>query len=301
MPLRITKASEAISVSTITTCIIAPPGLGKTSMGFTAHKPLLLDFDKGAYRARNRGDTVQVETWGDVSGMGQDDLSPYRTLVVDTAGRALDVLSAQIMKDDPKNKRGESLTLQGFGVLKSRFTAWIKMVRGFGLDVVLLCHADEQKSGDDIIVRLDMQGGSKNEVYKVADMMGSIYMRGGKRMLNFNPTDVAFGKNPRQLPAIEVPDYGGKPDFLAGVISQTKAALNQLSELQTKVAAELTEWRGRIEVAGSPEAFDELVTEVAGASEEVRHQVKLLISQAGKAKGFTYSPTTKKWEGMKVA
>src|SRR6185436_2668694 len=166
MPLKITKATDPIEVKTLTTCIIGDPGLGKTSTAFTADKPLLLDFDHGAYRSKNRGDVVEVERWTDVTSIAQADLAAYRTLVVDTAGRALDCLAADIMDRDPKAGRGGSLTLQGYGALKGQFTAWLKLMRSFGLDVVLIAHIDEQKKGDDVIVRLDAQGSSKNEIYK---------------------------------------------------------------------------------------------------------------------------------------
>jgi hypothetical protein len=202
MTLRITKASDPITVSQIIATIYAPPGVGKTSIGYTAEAPLLLDFDGGAYRAANRGDTVQVKAWADVSGITADDLKPYKTLVLDTAGRALDCLATDIIAGNPKLGRGGALTLQGFGELKARFIAFTKLIRSFGLDLVLLVHSDEQKSGDDIIERLDAQGGSKNEIYKVSDLMGRIKIEAGKRTLNFSPTDTAFGKNPAGFPKL---------------------------------------------------------------------------------------------------
>lgn len=48
MALKITTANEANTITNIITVIYAAPGIGKTSLAFTADKPLLLDFDKGA-------------------------------------------------------------------------------------------------------------------------------------------------------------------------------------------------------------------------------------------------------------
>jgi hypothetical protein len=197
---------------------------------------LLLDFDGGAYRSANRGDTVQVKAWADVSGITADDLKPYKTLVLDTAGRALDCLAADIIAGNPKLGRGGALTLQGFGELKARFIAFTKLIRSFGLDLVLLVHSDEQKNGDDIIERLDAQGGSKNEIYKVSDLMGRIKIEAGKRTLNFSPTDTAFGKNPAGFPKIRCPTSAAEPHFLGKVIADTKAALNKQTAEQKKVA-----------------------------------------------------------------
>lgn len=287
--LRITKASEPIEVRNVVVCIYAVPGVGKTSMAFTADKPLLLDFDKGSYRAGNRGDVVQVEAWADIMGMGADDLKPYRTLVVDTAGRALDALTAHILRTNPKagNKMG-GLSLPGFGELKTIFTTWTKTVRSFGLDVVLLAHSDEQKNGDEMIERLDMQGSSKNEVYKSADCMGRIYLRNGKRTLNFSPTDTAFGKNPAQLPPIDVPDYAESPSFLAGVIAQTKASLNRLGEQEKAAVTTQAEWRDKIEACDDLDQFDAMIDPLKGLDASVRDPLKRLLLKAAKAKGYSF-------------
>src|SRR5690606_21766894 len=119
----------------------------------------------------------------------------------------------------------------------------MKLLNSFGKDVVLVAHMDEQRSGDDVIERLDVQGGSKNEIYKAADAMGRLVINNGQRRLLFSPTDAAFGKNPGQLPPIDVTDVT-HPDFgtlLASVIDQTKAKLNELSAEQQHVVAE-QEW-----------------------------------------------------------
>lgn len=288
MALRITKAIEPIEVKNIVLCLYSPPGIGKTSTAFTADRVLLLDFDRGSYRARNRRDTVQVETWDDVTAITADDLKPYGAVAVDTAGRALDVLTAAIIKNNPKMGRGGALTLQGYGELKAHFVAWTKLIRSFGLDVVLLSHSDEQRDGDDVRERLDIQGGSKNEIYKAADVMGRLYLQGGKRILNFSPTDTAFGKNPAQLAPIDVPDFATAPDFLAGVIAQTKAALNKLSTDQVKAAGALDAWKEVIGQAATADDFTALIETAKQQGEDVRDNAKKLLVKAAKAKGFAF-------------
>ncbi|MDR7032394.1 ATP-binding protein [Mesorhizobium sp. BE184] len=240
MPLKITKASEPITVERLNTVIYGPPGLGKSSLAFTADAPLLLDFDQGSHRAANRKDTVRISDWSDVAGITADDLVPFKTVVVDTAGRALDILTADIIRVNPKHGRGGALTLQGYGELKSRFTSFLKLLNSFGKDVVLIAHMDEQRNGDDIIERLDVQGGSKGEIYKAADAMGRLVIANNKRWLRFSPTDAAFGKNPGQLEPLEVPDMAAAEfdGFLASVIEQIKDRLNELTEEQREAMAE---------------------------------------------------------------
>lgn len=286
--LRITKSSQAIEVKTIVGVFYAPPGIGKTTLAFTASKPMLLDFDRGSHRAKNRKDSVQIEKWSDVTDITAEDLAPYDTVAIDTAGRALDVLAADIIAANPKMGRGGALTLQGYGELKSKFTAWLKLMRSFGKDVVLLAHSDEQRSGDEVIERLDVQGGSKNEIYKSADMMGRIAIANGKRILNLSPTDTAFGKNPGQLPPLEVPHYETAPDFLATVIKQTKDSINALTEEQTKIAAGLAEWSEKIAKLATVEELTGFIAPIKALDESIRDNVSRLLVKASKEKGFTY-------------
>lgn len=240
MALKITKSSDPITVDRLNTVIYGPPGLGKSSLAFTADAPLLLDFDNGSHRAANRKDTVRIADWSDVAGITAEDLAPFKTVIVDTAGRALDTLTADIIRVNPKHGRGGALTLQGYGELKSRFTSFLKLLNSFGKDVVLIAHMDEQRNGDDIIERLDVQGGSKGEIYKAADAMGRLVIANNKRWLRFSPTDAAFGKNPGQLEPLEVPDFTSAEfdTFLASIIQRIKDRLNELTESQREAMAE---------------------------------------------------------------
>lgn len=286
MTLRITRSIDPIEVKRITVCLYSVPGIGKTSTGFTAEAPLLLDFDRGAYRSKNRRDCVQVEKWEDVVSMTQADFAGYKTAVVDTAGRALDILTPKIIADDPKMGRGGALTLQGYGRLKSEFIAWTKLLMSFGMDVILLSHSDESKHGDEIIERLDMQGASKNEIYKSADVMGRLYMHKGKRVLNFSPTDVAFGKNPAGLPMIEVPDYKDDPNFFAGVIAKVKGALNEMSAEQTEVAALQATWKEKVDGAKTAEDFTALIADAKSTDKRITDMAKRLLVKVAGEKGF---------------
>lgn len=303
MALRITHAAEPISVEHIIVTVYSAPGVGKTSLGYTADQPLLLDFDSGAYRAANRGDTVQVKAWADVAGITADDLKPYRTLVLDTAGRALDSLAADIIAVNPKHGRGGgALSLPGFGELKARFIAFTKLVRSFGLDLVMLVHSDEQRSGDDLIERLDAQGASKNEIYKVSDLMGRIKIEAGKRVLNFNPTDTAFGKNPAGFAKLDVPDFATIPNYLATIITETKSKLNQMTAEQKETAKELGNWQDLISKLGTAEAFDGMIPLIAkDAGDSIRDNVKRLLVKAAKDKGFTFDKAAGKFTAKKSA
>lgn len=274
MPLKIVPASEPIKVEQVVVTLYAVPGVGKTSTGFTAEIPLLLDTDRGAYRSAFRRDSVQPKTWEDIAGITREDVAPYRTLVMDTAGRALDLLAADIIRREPKMGRGGALTLPGFGKLKSEFVAYLNLVRGFGLDVVLIAHSDEKHQGDDLIERIDMQGASKQEVYKSSDAMARLLIHGGQRWLSFSPTDTSFGKDPAGFGRVQVPDFSQAPTFLADLIRRLKESLNAMSEEQ-KAAAEASErraleWDAALGLCRSADDFNRLTGEAKSDSEKRR-------------------------------
>lgn len=235
MTLKIVKASDPLPVAQIVVCLYSQPGLGKTTLGFTAADPLLLDCDKGAYRAANRKDSVTTPTWNAIANIEVADLAAYKTVIIDTAGRALDLLTADLIATNPKLGRGGALTLQGYGELKSKFGAYLRMLRTHGKDVVLIAHMDEQRNGDDTIERLDVQGGSKTEIYKSADAMGRVIIRGDKRFIDFNPRENSFGKNPCNLPLI--PFTLENSACLAEVIATIKQRLNAHSETEKAARA----------------------------------------------------------------
>jgi hypothetical protein len=299
MTARIIKGSEPIRVTQQILCIYGQPGIGKSSLGFSADDPLLLDFDAGAHRTgKFRRDSVPFSTWEEAAELEKSFFSGYKTCIVDTGGRALDLITIQLIREDPKMGRGGVPSLQGYGKLKAVFTSWLKMIRSFGLDVVILAHSTEDKSGDDILVRLDIQGGSKGEIYKSSDAMGQLYIRGNKRVLNFSPTDAAFGKNPGQLPLLEVPsfdpaDKGGDPRFLGGVIQRIKDHLNKLTEAQAEIVKAMEEWTGVVEAVADAEdqasAYSALAETSKGLPEEVRAGAKAILVKAAKEAGFEWS------------
>lgn len=295
MSLKITRAADPITVERINMVIYGPPGIAKTSVAFTANAPLLLDFDKGSHRAANRKDVVIVGEWADVASMTADDLAPFKTIVMDTAGRALDSLTVDIIRANPKHGRGGALTLQGYGELKSRFGSFLKLLNSFGKDVVLIAHMDEQRNGDDVIERLDVQGGSKGEIYKAADAMGRITIVNGQRRLLFSPTDAAFGKNPGQLEPLIIPaaDSPQFVDFLAKVIQQTKDKLNELTEEQRKSQAALTKFAAELGEAENADHINAMLPRAKKGGEAM----KALLTKRAKELSLTYDKAAGKFLG----
>lgn len=291
--LKIVKAADPILVDRINLCLYAPPGTGKTSLAFTAEDPLDLDFDDGVYRAANRKDAVRIRSWKDVAGMTAEDFTPYKTVIVDTAGRCLDFLSADIIAANPKLGRSGALTLQGFGELKCRFAAWLKMLNTFGKDVILIAHMDEQRSGDDIVERLDVQGSSKGEIYKSVDAMGRIMMTPtGQRAIDFSPRANSFGKNPCNLEVIPFPDPAIAPDTLAALVQIIKARLNEFSAAQKEAHSVIAEWNEALSDFTTAEDFNTCMDDLKKAP----MSVKAATMQRAKRMGLIYNRITSLFE-----
>jgi AAA domain len=290
--IRIVKATEPLTVDRINVCIYSPPGLGKTTLAFTAADPLLLDCDKGSYRAANRKDTVPVGSWADIANVTPSDLAAYKTVIVDTAGRALDFLTADIIAANPKMGRGGALTLQGYGELKSKFSAWLKMLRTCGKDVLLLAHMDEQRNGDDVIERLDVQGGSKAEIYKSVDAMGRLFIRNNERFLDFNPRDNSFGKNPCGLPVMpfSLEDKG----FMAGVIATIKERLNASVEVEKVERNLMQDWDITLKECKDVTAMNDMLPSIRKAGP----RVIALANKRARELNLVYDKPTGTWASV---
>lgn len=288
MPLRITKSSDPIEVKHIKVMLYGQPGVGKTSTAFTAHNVLLLDCDNGAYRSSFRKDAVQVESWADIATIAAEDLAAYDTVVIDTVGRLLDYLAADIIRNSPKMGYNGALSLQGYGQLKSQFASWIKRLTTMGKDVVMIAHDKEDKRGDEVAIRPDIQGGSYGEVFKIADAVGYMYMSELGKTLDFNPTSKWEGKNVAALPAIKIPDYRVDGEFFAGVLTQIKDSMNQLSEEGKMLADMVSKEREALDKVADVAALNKSAEHSQTLPKAVQAPVKKLIMDRAKVLGFAF-------------
>lgn len=293
--MRIIKANEAIPVAHPVFLIFGQPGIFKSSLGYSGKDPLTLDFDKGAHRAANRRDTLVIDSWGDVVELmaNQTALDPYATINIDTVGRALDLITADIAATDPKKAPGGNLSQQGWGVLKNRFRMWISSMRALGKDVLLIAHDKEDKDGDVRIVRPDIVGGSYGEVMKVADFVGYGYMAGRDRLLDFNPTDRWIGKNPAGWAAFKVPPVAQATTFMAELFDRGREALGKISEASALVTQQLDDWRAQIGTFTTVDEFNRAIPEVKKLPPVTGAQVAKILLDVGEANGFTFDKVKK--------
>lgn len=295
MPLKITKGSEPIEVKNVKVMLYGQPGIGKTSSAFTASNVLLLDCDNGAYRSNFRKDSVRVSNWEDIANITGEDLEPYDTIAIDTVGRLLDFLSADIMKKNPKMGFNGALTLQGYGQLKSQFATWVKLLTTMGIDVIMIAHDKEDKRGDETVVRPDIQGGSYGEVFKIADAVGYMYRGEHGNMLDFNPTTTWEGKNVAALDPIKIPDFRVEPDFFAGLLVTMKEAMNTLSEEGKMIADMVAKHREEIAKMESAEDINKAIEGLPAIIDVAQAPVKKLIFDRANTLGLAYDKKAGKY------
>ncbi|TZF84545.1 ATP-binding protein [Pedobacter sp. BS3] len=206
---KIRKPAELEVQKTLKALIYGQPGLGKSTLGLSAPTPLHLDFDRGVHRINpaHHKDTLQVDTWEDVQEVLKDDLSAYKSIVIDTAGKMLDFMSLYLIKTDPKlGKADGSLTLQGYGARKIMFINFLKQVEFLGKHLIFIAHDKEDKDGEQKIIRPEIGGSSSGDLVKELDLVGYMEAKGLKRTISFNPCEKFYGKNTCNLPStIELP------------------------------------------------------------------------------------------------
>jgi hypothetical protein len=290
MSIRIIKGTDCIPVEHPVFLLFGQPGICKSSLGYSTKEPLTLDFDHGAHRAANRRDTLLIESWDDVIELmaSQEELAKYSSIVTDTVGRCLDLITADIAKTDPKKAPGGNLSQQGWGVLKNRFRAWTSQVRNLNKDLLLIAHDKEDKDGETRIVRPDIAGGSYGEVMKIADFVGYVYMSGKERVLDFNPTDRWVAKNPAGWTPFKVPAIGKATTFMAELFDKGRAALGKISEESAKAAQSVDLWRVTVDALTTAADCNDVLPKVLKLNGIIAPQVKKILWDRSKDIGLVY-------------
>ena len=202
----IRKPSELQVQTTIKALLYGQPGIGKTTDALSAPNPVLLDFDNGVHRVNvlHQTDTLQVASYNDFLAVLQSgELAPYKTIVIDTAGKMLDYMGAWLIQNDPKlGQRDGNLTQKGYGARKNEFIRVLKAVSIMGKHLVFVAHEKEDKDGDQKIIRPDIGGSSTGDLIKELDLVGYVQAIGKQRTISFDPCEKFYGKNTCNLPGI---------------------------------------------------------------------------------------------------
>lgn len=310
MSLNIIPADQALNVSAIITYIYADPGLGKTSLGFTSDKAISFDFDRGAHRTGElrRGAVVPVQQWSDIENIKEQDLAPFNTVVIDTVGAMLECIKTHLLKTANNRQQDGALKLKAQGLANMKFKQYINTLLSFGKDVVFIAHASEDQSGDQIIYRPELGGKNRNELYRIADIMGyltTVTTGEGKnaRVINFKPSPTHHAKNSGALGGetgeVWLPDLKDNPTFLADLISQAKNHINTLTPAQlasAKALDDLENWKQSCEEALYTSDLNHLTETLKLDKEHIYYQnMRQAMLIRAKAMGLTFDKQRDTW------
>lgn len=300
--LRIIRATDAIDVQNPIFHIFGGPGLGKTSLAFSAPDPILLncDSDSALARAVNRRDALDVLTVDVLARLIEhpEVFDPFQTIAIDPVGGFVELLAALIIDENPKLGRADgSPTQQGWGALKSRFRNWLAAIKRLEKKILFISHNKEDKAANDVLYnRPDITGGSKDIVMRQSDFVGFIYMNGKQRMLDFNPDDRWFAKNPRGLwKAMKVPPPEKATQFLAKLFEEGRTELGKLSENSASVAQQVIQWREKIQALTTAEQLNRVLTEYRGLPAILEPQVRHILRKRSEELALDYDATGKRF------
>ncbi|RKD18985.1 DNA-binding protein [Pelobium manganitolerans] len=306
---KITKPAELKVQQNIKVLAYGQPGLGKTTLGLSAPSPLLLDFDRGVHRVSpaHQTDTVQIEKWEDVQEVLQEDLSGYKTLVIDTAGKMLDFMSNYLIRKDPKlGKQDGSLTLQGYGARKVMFVNFLKQVDQMNKHLVFVAHDKEEKDGEQKIIRPEIGGSSSGDLVKELDLVGYMEAIGKKRTISFDPCEKFYGKNTCQLPSrIELPhlEDGTENKLLTNIFSNYQEHLENRKKIAKGYDSLMTTIKESIDGIADASTANDFVKWVSDP--ELTHiwdsklQAGRLFKEKTIALKLVLNPKTKEYEKSK--
>ena len=299
--LKMTRKEQPLTQRAISTVHYGLPGVGKTTTGFTFPKPCLhFDFDKGVNRAYQalRPDSAEITNYGEFQDYIMSDQfakdvaeAGYKTCIVDTVGTMLDdTIAPWLIGKDPKNARAGGLSLQGWGALGSTFNLFRSRIRGLGMELHMICHA---KQDDEKRYILAVKGGSVDIIYRSADLIGLIYVKGDDRVAVYSPRHDNVCKDTGRIGEIVIPDpekqFEAYRVFGETITDKCKTKMVEESHAQVEAQEAIKQYLESIDNASKAADFDAIISGLAEEPNQViKAQVRNKLSEALKDKKFYY-------------
>ena len=207
------------------------PGIGKSTLALSAPKPLHIDVDFGIDRIepRYRAPYIQPKDYEEIlSDLTPENVAPFETLVFDTGGKLISLMSLWAIKKDPKyGQRDGSLSLKGYGAVGKEFVRLMDYCfYELKKNIVIVFHATEEKDGDATRLRIKVEGQTKNNVWEPMDLGGFVEIYGNDRTIGFSNCERYFAKGTRGISGIrKIPALGPSSpnDFLTKLFAEYNA------------------------------------------------------------------------------
>lgn len=289
------------------------PGIGKTTLAFSAPKPILVDFDKGVSRVKayHRKDTIMCSNYKEVlSDIASPAIKDYETIVIDTGGSFVTYLQDWAMKENPavNTQKNGAISLKGFGAVKAEFIRFSNYVRDIlNKNLIYIFHSVEEKDKEgNPMQRLLCEGSARNLVWQPADLGGYIQMIGNKRTISFTPEQEFFAKGcygiegRKEIPTLSPTD---KNDFLTRLFEEAKENLKKESEVflpvKQKYEEVMEQAKDIVEAAQTADDVNKAVEELQKLDHALtsKKESALLLHEKATSLGLTYDKTSKTYRG----
>lgn len=252
------------------------PGIGKSTLALSAPRPLHIDVDFGIDRIepRYRKPFIQPRSYDEIlQDLVPENLQDFDTLVFDTGGKLISLISLWAQKKDAKYaQRDGSLSLKGYGFVGREFVRLMDYCfYELHKHIVTVFHATEEKDGDSTRLRIKVEGQTKNNVWEPLDLGGFVEMYGNKRTIGFSNCERYFAKGTRGINGIKaIPELrpDSSNDFLTRLFAEYNAVsaeeAAQTEALQKAYAAAMTEGQAIINEIIGEETANQAVEKIRG-------------------------------------
>lgn len=296
--MRLIQQTDDMNVLGLNVLFYGDPGIGKTTLAFTAPNPLLLDFDRGVHRASHRKNALQFDSWQDVIDSKSDLdklIAQHDSIIIDTAGTVIEAMQAYLVKSNPALLRNG---IKLWGETKRLFQEFFLPLKLSGKNVVFIAHAKEKEEGDVRIKRPLIPGSSYDLLMQACDLVGYYTTIANKRVLTFDLSDTVTAKNCAEIQPVYVGTLHEMTTQLTEIINHTKTAIAKRSKEQEEAIALVGEWIKKAEGAKDANKF---VTDLgkAGLGDSVKRTVWAGVVQTFGARGLTWNAETKQFEEKK--
>lgn len=307
---KIVSSEEALPFRPPVITIYSEPGVGKTTLSSTMPgNTLLIDADEGALRAHKKSrpaQTAKIDKYGDfwafyISEEFENFVkeNAIESMVIDTIGTLLEnKVTPWLIAEDPKCGTSlGGLSLSGWGTLGTHFKAFKNRADELGLKLLFLAHGKEEEVRGTKMGRIDVKGGTSQFIMAQSDMLGFMYTKGKKTILDFSKSDFYFTKNTAGINpvAIENAESSKFSGTLERVYDACVDAMQVLSDDQISFTALVKTWRESLQQCQSPTDFDDFVTALGNEqSLLLKKQIKGLLSKRLEEKELRYDKATGK-------
>lgn len=241
----IKKPSELVVRTKIKALFYGQAGMGKTTLGLSAPKPLLLDFDGGVGRVNytHTKDTVQISNFKEALDVLQEDLSEYESIVVDTLGKMMDFAIIHVC--------GNAIPrIQDWSKINAEFNSFVRIASSLNKHLIFIAHRDVRKEGEDNVFVPAVREKNYSTIVTELDLLGYMEMNKSVRQITFNPTNRNDGKNTCNLPecilipiSVDKDGNGIKNDFVENYLlmafEKNQLARKEVGAKYDKVVQEL--------------------------------------------------------------